>query len=131
MFFLDTLDVVLDSRFELFSTLDNFDLAIALLDEASTGQTNSSIRSLCLSNLGIRLRSRCERTWCIADLERAITADEEAVSLTRIDNIVSNSYLTSLANALRARFDLSNETRDLEWAITLFAAIVVITYLHY
>ena len=74
-----------------------------------------------LSNLGLALRTRFERTGDRADLDAAIDAGQQAVAASPADHPDRAGYLSNLGNALRTRFERTGDQADLDAAIDLSA----------
>ncbi|WP_285605674.1 CHAT domain-containing protein, partial [Actinokineospora globicatena] len=70
-----------------------------------------------LSNLGIALRARYERTGNVADLDTAIDVARQAVHATPIDHPNLPRHLSNLGIALRARYERTGNVADLDTAI--------------
>jgi tetratricopeptide (TPR) repeat protein len=70
-----------------------------------------------LSNLGIALLTRFERTGALADLDNAIQVGQLAVQRTAADHPNHAGGLSNLGNALRARFDRTGAPGDLDGAV--------------
>ena len=73
----------------------------------------------CLSNLGVALRTRFERTGDQADLDEAVTAGRHAVAATPPDHPDRAGRLSNLGVALRARFERTGGQADLDEAIAV------------
>ncbi|MFC8661962.1 CHAT domain-containing protein, partial [Streptomyces sp. NPDC057199] len=70
-----------------------------------------------LSNLGLALRTRFERSGAVADLDAAIDAGHQAVEITPTDHPDHALYLSILGVALRTRFERSGAVADLDAAV--------------
>lgn len=68
-------------------------------------------------NLSRLLIRRFEQTRLIEDLERAITASNDAINLTPKDTSHRAKYLNALSNALLLRFEWMGTPEDLDTAI--------------
>ncbi|MFJ4526200.1 CHAT domain-containing protein [Streptomyces sp. NPDC088810] len=75
-----------------------------------------------LSNLGVALQARFERTGDRADLDAAIAAGREAVQATPADHPYRAAYLSNLGLALRVRSWRTGDRVDLDAAIECFQA---------
>jgi tetratricopeptide (TPR) repeat protein len=84
-------------------------------------------KPLCLSNLGISLWRRFERTDELDDLERAIVTKRRAVDLTPDDHPDKPTRLTNLGISLQGRFERIGVLDDLEQAITAKRCAVELT----
>jgi hypothetical protein len=70
-----------------------------------------------LSNLGIALRTRFERTGSQGDLNDAVAAEREAVAATPPDHPNRAMYLSNLGVTLRTRFERTGSQADLDDAV--------------
>ena len=74
-------------------------------------------RATFLSNLGLALPARFERTGDLADLDAAIDVGRQAVAATPADHPDRARYLSNLGGALRIRFERTGDLADLDAAI--------------
>ena len=89
--------------------------------------TNHPNLGMYLSNLGVALRRRFDRTGALADLDEAITVGRQAVTLTPTDHPELGMYLSNLGIALQARFERRGAQVDLDEAITVGRQAVTLT----
>ncbi|KFZ23764.1 hypothetical protein V502_01755 [Pseudogymnoascus sp. VKM F-4520 (FW-2644)] len=80
-----------------------------------------------LSNLGVFLESRYERTGDIADLEEAIQVARRAAASTPKDHFNLAIYLDNLGNKLQRRYERTGDIADLEEAIQVAQQAVTST----
>ncbi|WP_243407941.1 tetratricopeptide repeat protein, partial [Frankia canadensis] len=73
-----------------------------------------------LSNLGIALRTRYERTGQVTDLDDAINTGQAAVDTTPTDHPDRAGYLSNLGIALRTRYERTGQVTDLDDAIEVY-----------
>ncbi len=97
------------------------DLWQRMLDAIPAGHP---YRAVMLTNLGIILQTRFERTGVLADLDAAIEAEHAAVAATPPGHPDRPGYLSNLGDALRARFEHTGVLADLEAAIEAGRAAV-------
>ncbi|GAA0995860.1 hypothetical protein GCM10009555_090710 [Acrocarpospora macrocephala] len=74
-------------------------------------------RAMWLSELGVALRTRFQRTGVLADLNAAIEAGREALHASLAED--RGEYLNDLANAFQSRFERIGDIADLNSAIQL------------
>ncbi|KAA9379164.1 tetratricopeptide repeat protein [Microbispora cellulosiformans] len=80
-----------------------------------------------LSNLGIALRTRFERTGAMTDLNEAIQRQHQAVQVTPTDHPDRAAMLSNLGSALHERFRRTGAVTDLNDAIQQLHQAVQIT----
>ena len=75
-------------------------------------------RSTTLTNLGIAMGLRHQRTGSLEDLNRAIVVQEEALTLLAVGDPERPSVLNNLGNAYRSQFEATGEPICLKKAVT-------------
>ncbi|MGH3374889.1 MAG: CHAT domain-containing protein [Actinoallomurus sp.] len=80
-----------------------------------------------LSNLGLALRVRFERTGALPDLEEAVDFGREAVAATPPGSPNTALYLDNLGRALQTRFGTKGTPADLEGAVDVSRRAVAAT----
>ena len=97
----------------------DLDAAVAAGQAAvATSFVGDSERGRFLSNLGIALLTRFERSRQLADLDAAIAAGREAIEVTPIDYPDRALYLSMYGVTLHKRFETVDTLADLDAAIT-------------
>jgi tetratricopeptide (TPR) repeat protein len=80
-----------------------------------------------LSNVGVALSARFDRSGRQPDLDQAIEAFREAASSAAADDSGQPVYLDNLGNALEARFSITGHLADLDQAIACYRNAIRLT----
>ncbi|MBW4705199.1 CHAT domain-containing protein [Micromonospora sp. RL09-050-HVF-A] len=114
----DVLTGLLLVRYQIHGRLADLDIVIAHGRKVSRGGTSVNLTGR-LSNLGLALRARFERTGRAADLDESIAVHRRAVALTPATDPERSRYLSNLGLALRLRFEHRGEPTDLSEAVAV------------
>ncbi len=122
-----TLSDALFARYRITDNLEDLDAAISAAEEAQDiilqamrGVPVGLLGQACdISNLGVMLRSRYERTGQSADIDAAVIAGQRAVGLTRPGHRDRGRCQSNLAAALMNRYEAAGRADDLDMAITV------------
>jgi tetratricopeptide (TPR) repeat protein len=94
------------------------DRAVDLLRQAlDASPADHPDRAMYLSNFGLALQTRFERTGVLADLDEAIHRLHDAVAASPADHPDRAMYLSNLGLALQTRFERTGVLADLDEAI--------------
>jgi tetratricopeptide (TPR) repeat protein len=100
------------------------DRAVKLLEAASAHEAAGDLHALCLSTLGLALRTRYQRSRQDHDLQRAIEVGEEALRAVTDTTPTPQVVASDLATSRLVRFDATHDVPDLERSVALLSDTV-------
>lgn len=126
---LSNLGVTCSARYQHFGDVTDLEKAISSHEQAVALASGDEDKAIALHNLAIAFYYLSGTSRKVADVEMAISRAEEANALTPSESIHRPKIITTLANALTSRFELTRaESGDLDRAITLFRQALDLTH---